>query len=310
MIRVLRIAPRRTLIAAAVVLLALAPGPAVHAFETRVHERNVGDHTFMQSVIMNQPFMTRYYAMTTAVGFAEIDVDGDTLDFAAFQLLSNFQQPVTENLGFTFDLTGAVIAATNGDSALVVAANGDWELGGGVVWNWLEGEGYSISLRGNMAGGESYLASPLSALQVAVADGDITTDGLLVRTKNFEMSPSLNAAYGINAYFGLYGVTAYDFAYANPSEGKSEDSHTFELGFGASIDLNELDIPFGFTLAYLLEQEMNNDTETSNTFEFGARYAPNEHFNLGLSVVGNVSEVDSDTDIQEWTGTLGIVYYQ
>ncbi|MDP6980423.1 MAG: hypothetical protein QF570_17790 [Myxococcota bacterium] len=285
--------------------------PASLALETTVDERKLGGHTFMSSMLISQPFMTRSYAMTTGVGFTEFDVgEDDTLDFASFGLEANFQQPLTENIGVTFDLLGAVIAATGEDAALQLAANGIWNLGGGAVWNFMEGDSYSVSLRWDFGGGQGYTASPLVAIQEALRQGDVTADGLLVRAKNFDMTPAINAAYGINEWIGVYGATGYTLDYTNPSVGSSDDFHTFELGFGASIDLNATNIPVGLVLGYQLEQEMNKDPETANYLEFGIRYAPNEHFNLGFSILGDFAEVDKDTDRQAWSGTLGIVYYQ
>lgn len=298
-------------LAALIVLIVLAARASL-AFETRVDERKLGGHTFMSPTISTLPMMTRSYAMTTAVGFSQLDVDGidDTLDFAAFGLEANFQQPLTDRLGFTFDLFGNIIAATDNDAAFTLAANGEWTIGGGAIWNWIDEEDYAISFTVDMGGGQEYQASPSVAIQEAVDQGQVTTDGLLVLTENFEMDLGTTGAYGFNEWIGVYGSSGYALEYADPDNGGGDDSHNFLLGFGASIDANAADVPVGFVLGYQLQQEMNNDSATTNLLEFGLRYAPNEHFNLGLSVIGAIAKISDEVDGQEWTGTLGIVYYQ
>jgi len=296
---------------AALLLVVLLVARTSFAFETRVEERTLGGHTFMQPIIQALPTVTRSYAMTTAVGYSQLDVDGidDTLDFAAFGLQAHFQQPVDDRLALTFDLFGNVIAATGEDAALTLAANGEWSLTGGLLYNWIDEEDYAISFTGKFGGGQEYQASPGVAINEAVESGEISTEGLLVLSKNFEMDLGATGAYGFNEWFGVYGNSGYGLEYSNPDNEGSTDSHNFILGVGTSIDANAAGIPLGFTLGYELNQEMNNDSATANLLEFGLRYAPNEHFNLGLSVIGTIAELNDDVDIQEWTGTLGLVYY-
>ncbi len=284
--------------------------PASFALETTVDERKLGGHTFMPSQVVEQPFMTRSYSMTTGVGFSKLDTGNDKFTFAAFGLEANVQQPIVERFAVDVDLAGVIIAGTDGDAAFQIGADAVWSIGAGVAWNWIKKDKHAVTLTLSMGGGQEYLVSPGAAIQVAVNQAALTTAGLLTRTKNFEMNPGINGAYGLNEYIGVFGSTGYLMEYSNPNRGSSDDSHSFQLGFGGSFDMNPTEIPIGFTFGYLLEQEMNNDSDTYSFLEFGLLYAPNDHFNFGFSLLGNIVDFEGDTTFQSWTGTLGLVYYQ
>ena len=321
-----RLAPSLGLLA----IVSLA-APEARGAWSHADDRILAGHPFLPSALIGQPFNTRHYTMAMSVGYARFnfaDVPGivdlgfpydQTRRFseASLSLTTIVQQPLLDWMALRVALQGGLTVGADQYSAVLFGGDGGYMAAGGVLFNPLHIDRFSLSIAFDAMGGENYLVTPYP-FYTRIADAvnadqvpELNTSNLFGYRRGFSLAPSLTFAVGLFEAMGVYGELAYDYTESRPRGAPDEFDHTLEIGGGLSINVDPYGVPIGLNLAYQRQEPVGkNRADPLNLFEIGLFYAHGKHFVFGLGAAGSYGKLRNGAKYSVWAGQLAMTYYE
>jgi hypothetical protein len=285
--------------------------------------RELAGHVFFPSLVVQDPFVSTYFSMSTAAGYEWIDGPSfDTLgnrtattrSYRAAELAEGvaFQASLASCLAIRISGGGGIDAGVNGRSALVVGAIAPISAGVGATLSGKLAPNLRVGVTADLIYTKSRLLQPLVAVQESLLAGAVRTSGAFEQLNSYSALPGVTAAFTANDTLGF--VAAAQYSYTRVTDGDSRNRQYVGLGISAQVDLlPALGIPIGFLGSYRATLPFESDVRVTNTVEAGIFYTGRKDLDLGLLVEGKWLDLRPDhlfrLDSTQGIGSLEMRYH-
>jgi hypothetical protein len=298
-----------------VVALAIASTP--RAARAELHDptgdaRSLGGHTFVQSPLVDWPFITSQIASTTSVGVVELEMSAQTIaarfgitgtrDFLSAEQTVVGSVAVTPWLSLGLTAQGSLVVPEDGVGAVLVGENGTYGGHATVAVRLFRSERFQAAalVSGGRLRPVSLVPSRLPRA-AAFQEGDITS-----------VRPALAVAYAFSRRVGIQASAGYAFRRLD-----LVDEDTFgalTLAAALEVDVRAFTLVAGAQRASEHGESVDDGAmdvilgagDTRWWVEGGVVYAGRPELELGVMVTAKVTDTDEDS---RWFAQLRIAYH-
>lgn len=280
------------------VAIALGCGMLHHASNVRADpaqeaapRRELAGHVFFPSLIVNDPFVSTYVAMSTAAGYSWIDGPGfDSLGSltgsgsyraqAMAQALT-VQANVIDFMALRFTGGGGLDGGGNARSALVVGMVQPLTAGAGATLGWDVGKVARLGVTADFVYSHIDQIQPLVAIQDSLVSGDVQLSSASERLNRYSVLPGVAFAIAPCPSAGV--LASVQYSWSSQSDGVTRHFQTVALGASAQLDLRPAyEMPIGFLASYRATIPFESEVRFTNTVEGGVFYTGRKELDLGV----------------------------
>jgi hypothetical protein len=280
------------------ILLLLISAPLAHADEApteRSAGRQLADHLFTPSEIVQEPFVLSFARKISGIGYTQFT--GVRLDSngAPTNATRHYHQYlIAPAVSAQIQLLDWLAVRGTGNSQVFIPADSDSALGFGVTAQANFGIGASAStqftdnFRGaalvDVSYGPASNLSPLAPIAASARQGKFDPTGLYEDTHAFTASPALSAALGLGPLFGFVSSLQLFFP-TGPTAGTSIDHNA--LAFAVMLDFNVAAVtsfPFAVTGGYRLTAPFEGDKTVWHQVDVALLYNGRREFVPGVEL--------------------------
>jgi len=276
-------------------------------WDDQTNQRALNGHYFLPSQVVPDPFTTTHFGSSTAFGYGRIDATIDNGDGTTQNLrlkLLAIQQSLDLQVGMgaagpaSFALrvrtSANAVVGVNGDSALYAPANLGYDYGVGFVAKPWGCRYFQFALSLDFLRSTSYRVSPVDALRNSLAQGSLTSSGLLSKSNTTDLAPGLSLALSPYKVIGLMSSLRYVWEHV---DGGSTD-HLLDWGVALSLDLNPvLSVPIGLQGVYELVKTYGGSNDLQHYGGGGLWYTGRKDLALGVEAVATKSKANGNDQL-------------
>lgn len=307
--------PPAVLAGAALVMVLAVPGQA----QTESMRRTLGQHTFLPSAMLGDPFTGTYVRNITGGGSAiglqvpKFNLSDSILEYrdADISFLTvgmEYQQSVNNWLALRVGFTGG---ARLGTSVTALLAEGVTAQAGatlGATAKLLRTDRFILSATADVLPGMSYQISILDFVQDVVANGLDSNSSLVSSSSPYRYRFGGHAAYSVAPWLGLQATGT-----VGPIRTTTDETDTeIRLGAGASMDFDPTGPPIGVLLGYLYTDPSGGGADVTGDAgiaNLGIFYTGHKRLVIGLDMQFTSAEQShGDKNLDVATGRIVLRY--
>jgi hypothetical protein len=301
----------------AVVALTGAIAMSVQA-QTGPIRRTLGQHTFVPSALLGDPFTASYVrniagvGTTTGLRVPKFDLQEQIIgyDEASISFLTlgmEYQQSVASWLALRAGFTGAARLGTSVTALLAEGITAQFGVTLGATAKVVRSDRFILSATADVLPGKSYQISILDFVKDALEGGLDSTSSLLSKSSPYRYRFGGMAAYAVSPWLGLQATGT-----VGPVRTLSGEKDTeFRLGAGASLDFDPIGPPIGILLGYLYTDpaagtDLPGGAGLANV---GVFYTGHKRFAVGLDMqFTSADQAHGDRKLNAATGRIVLRY--
>lgn len=301
----------------AIVALTGAIAMSVQA-QTGPIRRTLGQHTFVPSALLGDPFTGTYARNITGVGTTTglqvpkfdpqeqiIGYEGASISFLTLGM--EYQQSVASWLALRAGFTGAARLGTSVTALLAEGVTAQFGVTLGATAKVVRTDRFIFSATAEVLPGKSYQISILDFVKDAIENGLDSSSSLLSKSSPYRYRFGGTAAYSASPWLGLQAT-----ATAGPVRTVSGEKDTeIRLGAGASLDFNAIGPPIGVLLGYLYTDPAGGTDLTGGAgiANVGVFYTGHKRFAVGLDMqFTSADQAHGDKRLNAATGRIVLRY--
>lgn len=266
----------------------------------QTNQRALNGHFFLPSQVVQAPFTSTHFGSSTAFGYGRFDVtvqddNGATQDLRLKVL--GIQQGLDLQVAMgaagpaSFALrirsAGNALAGVSADAALYLPLTVGYDYGVGFLAKPWGNRYFQFAVSFDFQRGTAYQVSPLVALQNSIAQGAITTQGLLSTSSTTDLYPGVALALSPYKVVGLMSSLRYDWQHV---DGGATD-HLLDWAIALSLDLNgAFNFPLGLQGVYELVKSFTGIELMQHYGGGGLWYTGRRDLALGVEAVVTKSD--------------------
>lgn len=283
-------------------------------------DRTLGEHEFIQSRLVRDPFTATFVAFTVAHGYAwttgpRLDVLGRSFgerDYELGAIIQSVEAGVRFADWFSLRLAGAttVFTGLGGEAVLVVGSTALFTGLAGVTFGLPVGERSRLALTFDATWKPQWDVLVAAAVERAVRESAVGSQGLLVRSNDLFLVPGLAGAFGFNRTFGAGFSLQYVHTRRDVVNGDVEHVGAFAAGLQLNADLAPAtSIPIAFVGSYRVAVPFEDGEETDHEVGLGLFYSGRPELVLGLDASVRWFELRQVFDTTALFVTATLRYY-
>ena len=304
---------------ASLVLAAIfaVPGQA----QTDPIRRTLGEHTFLPSALLGDPFTGTYIRNITGGGSAvalqvpKLDLSEQVIGYqdASMSFLTvgmDYQQSVVPWLAFRAGFTGGARLGTSVPALLAEGVTAQFGATVGATARLVGTDRFILSTTADVVPGVTYEISILDFAKDVIASGFDSTSTLLSKGSPYRYRFGGNAAYCVSPWLGLQATGT-----VGPVQISSGAKDTeVRLGAGASLNFDPIGPPIGVLLGYLYTDPVvgvggGNVVGGAGIANTGVFYTGHERLVVGLDMqFTSVDQTHGDKPLDVVIGRMVLRY--
>jgi hypothetical protein len=301
----------------AVVALIGAIATPVQA-QTGPIRRTLGQHTFLPSALLGDPFTGTYVRNITGGGTAiglqvpKLNLDEQILEYqdASLSFLTvgmEHQQSVTSWLAVRVGFSGGARLGTSVTALLAEGVTAQFGANLGATARLVRTDRLIVSATADVLPSKSYQISILDFVRDAIENGLDSTSALLNESNPYQYRFGGNAAYSVAPWLDLQAIGT-----VGPLRNSNGEKDTqIRLGAGASMDFDPIGPPIGVLLGYLYANPARGAdvTGSGGLMNAGIFYTGHRRFVVGLDMIfTSADQVHGDKKVHAATGRIVLRY--
>lgn len=283
-------------------------------------DRTLGEHEFIPSRLVRDPFTATFVAFTVAYGYAwttgpRIDVLGRSFgerDYEIGGIIQSVEAGVRFVDWFSLRLSGTstVFTGLGGEAALVVGSSALFTGQLGATFGLPVGARSRLALTFDAAWKPQWDVLIAAAIERAIRESAVRSANLLVRSNDLFLVPGLAGAFGFNRTFGAGFDLQYVHTRRDVVNGDVDHFGAFAAGLQLNADLAAAtSIPIAFVGAYRVAVPFEGSEETDHEVGLGLFYSGRRELVLGLDASVRWFELRRVLDTTALFVTATIRYY-
>jgi hypothetical protein len=292
--------------------------------------RYLGEHLFIPSTVVPDPFVSTTFQTTTGFGSAVnlvvpiYNLHGakiaETSSNIGYMLLGfDYQYAVKPRLALRVDASGSARIGTSATSILAEGVSALYGYGFGATMSVMRRSNWQLSATADLRGNTLYSISPLGFVRAVVHSavaGDsagalaAASDSLIGNGNNLRVLGGLRAAYTPAPWIGFTGFV--ETGMGEKFQSGSDNTTVTNLGATTSFDLNPLiKVPVGLSGVFRYESlgEKSDAVGSAQDFGLGVFYTGRRFFSVGLeSTWSRIGQFRTDEKIDVTQGRIVVRY--
>jgi hypothetical protein len=287
--------------------------------ETNAAPRYFGEHLFIPSTIVPDPFISTTFVSTTGFGKAinlitpVYNLDGEQIseissDIGFMLLEFNYQQALSRRFALRGALSASARVGTSAEAILSEGLSAVYGYSLGATFSVVQKQNWQLSATADLRGNTLYSVAPLDFARAVVdnvENGDSTgavqdaQDSLLASGDNLRVLGGVRGAYTPSPWIGFIGFL--EAGLGEKFEQGSDNTSVVNFGTAISFDFNPLTrTPVGLLATFRNESlsEKGDDVGSVQSYGFGVFYTGRRFFTLGLeNTWSQISQHQTDKKI-------------
>lgn len=244
-----------------------------------VQSRFIGEWAYVPVTVVQGPYATSYASSTSGIGGYTLDIefglpppiDARTRNLDYLALLQRFDGQIAflDRLALRLSLQGEGVIPDTTDSALSIAINGSWALGGGLLFQLYSSDLIRFAITGDYSFQQRTIVSPIGAIEQGLQEVE---RGLLFTNQDIHRG-SAGASFAIAFTPWLGGVAEAGWEGQWPEatglfRGSENVDNFIDVAGAVSANAWSQRIPVGTTLFW----RQRIPVGSSNSFDFSRQF--------------------------------------